>query len=205
MQTDFVSWYDGHPDYPRTWPLEAEQVAVLGNGNVALDVSRILSKHADDLLVTEIPDNVYEGLKASPTTATSSGRRGPAQMKFTRSACRELAHSRDVDIVLYEEDFQFDEASEEAMERTRRPKVMMKTLRGWLEDQKNNEADRIRRLHLHFLHSRTRFSAKTARSWVCAWSATNWTARAASSAPASTWITRAGRLPRHRLLWFRAT
>ena len=48
---------------------------------------------------------------------------------------------------------------------------MMKTLRGWLEDQKNNEQTASRRLHLHFLHPRTRFSAKTARSWVCAWSA----------------------------------
>ncbi|MEY5057688.1 MAG: hypothetical protein RI987_492, partial [Actinomycetota bacterium] len=43
---DFVSWFDGHPDVPRTWPLEAEQVAVLGNGNVALDVARMLAKHA---------------------------------------------------------------------------------------------------------------------------------------------------------------
>ena len=56
---EFVSWYDGHPDYPRTWPLEAESVAVIGNGNVALDVSRILAKHPEDLLPTEIPDNVY--------------------------------------------------------------------------------------------------------------------------------------------------
>lgn len=151
---DFVSWYDGHPDYPRTWPLEAEQVAVLGNGNVALDVSRILSKHADDLLVTEIPDNVYEGLKASPVTDVHVfGRRGPAQMKFTPLELRELAHSRDVDIVLYEEDFQFDEASEEAMEKNAQTKVMMKTLRGWLEDQKTNEQTASRRLHLHFLQS----------------------------------------------------
>ena len=52
---DFVSWYDGHPDYPRTWPLNAKEIAVLGNGNVALDIARVLSKHADDLLVTEIP------------------------------------------------------------------------------------------------------------------------------------------------------
>src|SRR5690606_38122475 len=42
---DFVSWYDGHPDVPRTWPLDAEKVAVLGIGHVALDVARILAKH----------------------------------------------------------------------------------------------------------------------------------------------------------------
>ncbi len=41
---DFVSWYDGHPDYPREWPLEAKSVAVLGNGNVALDVARMLAE-----------------------------------------------------------------------------------------------------------------------------------------------------------------
>ena len=47
---EFVSWYDGHPDVPRTWPLEAQSVAVLGVGNVALDVARILAKHVEDLL-----------------------------------------------------------------------------------------------------------------------------------------------------------
>ena len=45
---DFVSWYDGNPDYPRTWPLKAREVAVLGVGNVALDVARVLAKHAED-------------------------------------------------------------------------------------------------------------------------------------------------------------
>jgi ferredoxin--NADP+ reductase len=44
---DFVSWYDGHPDVPRTWPLTAQSVAVIGNGNVALDAARMLAKHAD--------------------------------------------------------------------------------------------------------------------------------------------------------------
>ena len=71
---DFVSWYDGHPDVPRTWPLEAQHVAVLGAGNVALDVARILAKHADDLLPTEIPANVYDvpqGLARSPTCTCS--------------------------------------------------------------------------------------------------------------------------------------
>ena len=81
---DFVSWYDGHPDVPRDWPLDAKEIAVIGNGNVALDVARMLVKHADELLVTEIPDNVYQGLKNSPVTDVHVfGRRGPAQVKFT--------------------------------------------------------------------------------------------------------------------------
>ncbi|SLE80463.1 NADPH-ferredoxin reductase FprA [Mycobacteroides abscessus subsp. bolletii] len=152
--SDFVSWYDAHPDYPREWPLNAKEIAVLGNGNVALDVARVLSKHADDLLVTEIPANVYEGLKASPVTDVHVfGRRGPAQIKFTPLELRELAHSRDVDIVLYDEDFQFDEASEEAMTTNSQVKVMMKTLNKWREEQKETEQTASRRLHLHFLQS----------------------------------------------------
>src|SRR5699024_2441541 len=96
---DFVAWYDGNPDYPRTWPLEAEQVAVIGNGNVALDVSRVLAKSADELLRTEIPANVYEGLQAARTTDVHIfRRRGPAQDKFSplaaRSAALRFAHLR---------------------------------------------------------------------------------------------------------------
>ena len=80
---DFVSWYDGHPDVPRRWPLEARHVAVIGNGNVALDVARMLSKHPEDLAYTELPPNVFELLLANPVTDVHLfGRRGPAQVKF---------------------------------------------------------------------------------------------------------------------------
>ncbi|MDN3903670.1 FAD-dependent oxidoreductase [Arthrobacter sp. YD2] len=149
---DFVSWYDGHPDVPREWPLDAKEVAVIGNGNVALDVARILSKHADDLLTTEIPANVYEGLKKSPVTDVHIfGRRGPAQVKFTPLELRELSHSRDVDIVLYPEDFEFDEGSDEAIRTNNQTKTMVNTLTNWLVEEQDTGASR--RLHLHFLHS----------------------------------------------------
>jgi ferredoxin--NADP+ reductase len=153
---DFVSWYDGHPDVPREWPLEAASVAVLGNGNVALDVARILSKHADDLLVTEIPDNVYAGLKASPVTDVHVfGRRGPAQVKFTPLELRELSHSKDVDIILYAEDFEFDEESDRQIQTNNQTKTMVGTLTNWIAEQPEDlsELTASRRLHLHFLHS----------------------------------------------------
>ncbi|OFI37357.1 pyridine nucleotide-disulfide oxidoreductase [Arthrobacter sp. SW1] len=152
---DFVSWYDGHPDVSREWPLEAKEIAVIGNGNVALDVARMLSKHADDLLVTEIPDNVYQGLKNSPVTDVHVfGRRGPAQVKFTPLELRELSHSNDVDIVLYPEDFEFDEASDEAIRSNNQIKTMVNTLTNWLvEEHAESEQPSSRRLHLHFLHS----------------------------------------------------
>ncbi|MEC5179236.1 FAD-dependent oxidoreductase [Arthrobacter sp. CG_A4] len=152
---DFVSWYDGHPDVPRDWPLDAREIAVIGNGNVALDVARMLVKHADDLLVTEIPDNVYQALKGSPVTDVHVfGRRGPAQVKFTPLELRELSHARDVDIVLYPEDFEFDEASDSAIRGNNQIRTMVNTLTNWLvEEHAEAEVPSSRRLHLHFLHS----------------------------------------------------
>ena len=149
---DFVSWYDGHPDVPREWPLEAQKVAVLGNGNVALDVARILAKHVDDLMPTEIPANVEEGLRRNPVTDVHVfGRRGPAQVKFSPLELRELGHVPDVDIVVYPEDFDFDEGSEEAIRSSNQTKQVVKTLTDWtLRDP--SELTASRRIHLHFLH-----------------------------------------------------
>jgi len=145
---DFVSWYDGHPDYPRTWPLEAESVAVIGNGNVALDVARILAKHPEDLLSTEIPENVYEGLKASPVTDVHVfGRRGPMQVKFTPLELRELGELRDVDMIVHEEDFDYDEASKRAIESNKQVLVIDKVLTQWRQREVGQAS---RRLHLHF-------------------------------------------------------
>ena len=149
---DFVSWYDGHPDVPRTWPLEAEQVAVLGAGNVALDVARVLAKHADDLLPTEIPQNVYDGLKSSPVTDVHVfARRGPAQAKFSPLELRELGHVPDVDVVVYPEDFEFDEGSMAAIHSSNQTKQVVKTLTDWTLKEPE-ELTASRRIHLHFLH-----------------------------------------------------
>lgn len=145
---DFVSWYDGHPDVPREWPLEASSVAVVGNGNVALDVARMLAKHADDLLPTEIPANVYSGLKASPVTDVHVfGRRGPAQAKFSPLELRELGELNDVDMVVYDEDFVIDEASQNAIETNKQVFVLMKVMNAWRERESSTAS---RRLHLHF-------------------------------------------------------
>ena len=147
---DFVSWYDGHPDYPRTWPLKAEQVAVLGNGNVALDVARVLAKQADDMLTTDIPANVYEGLKASPVTDVHVfGRRGPADIKFTPIELRELGEVKDVEIVLCPEDFPEGWFNEDAEGVTNQHRVMARVMQSWLERESEPAK---RRLHLHFWH-----------------------------------------------------
>ncbi len=150
---DFVSWFDGHPDVPREWTLDAESVAVLGNGNVALDVARILAKHAEDLLPTEIPDNVHAGLEASKVTDVHVfGRRGPAQVKFTPLELRELGELRDVDMVVYDEDFDYDQASLDAIASNKQVKVIDRVLQQWRTRPSANNAggEASRRLHLHF-------------------------------------------------------
>ncbi|EAR24672.1 ferredoxin/ferredoxin-NADP reductase [marine actinobacterium PHSC20C1] len=145
---DFVSWYDGHPDVSREWTLDAAEVAVVGNGNVALDVARMLAKHADDLLPTEIPANVYDGLTASPVTDVHVfGRRGPMQVKFTPLELRELGELNDVDMVVYEEDFDYDAASKAAIESNKQIMVLDRIFTKWRGQEKGTAS---RRLHLHF-------------------------------------------------------
>ena len=150
---DFVSWFDGHPDVPREWPLDAASVAVIGNGNVALDVSRMLAKHAEDLLPTEIPDNVHQGLVASNVTDVHVfGRRGPANVKFTPLELRELGELRDVDMVVYDEDFDYDDAARAAIASNKQVMVIDRVLQSWRKrDSVNNAGGTAsRRLHLHF-------------------------------------------------------
>lgn len=153
---DFVSWFDGHPDVPRTWPLEAKSVGVIGNGNVALDVSRMLVKHAKDLLVTEIPENVHAGLEANPIEELHLfGRRGPSYVKFTPLELRELGEVRDVDMVLNERDFDFaDPYADEVLAKNKQVVVINRVMKKWLDDQRTREAEGTepasRRLHMHF-------------------------------------------------------
>ena len=144
----FVNWYDAHPDFERNWDLSAKEIAVLGNGNVALDVARVLSKPAEAMLSTDIPDNVYQGLRASQATDVHVfGRRGPAQVKFSPLELREAVHIEGVDTIVYDEDFQYDEGSQQAIDSNNQTRVMVKTL----EDLRSNEVTGAkRRLHPHF-------------------------------------------------------
>ncbi len=100
--TDFVNWYCGHPDIdPGAFTLDAEAVAVIGVGNVAVDVARILSRHPDELRETDISQPVLEALQASKVREVYMiGRRGPAQAKFTTKELRELGELDGVDVVV---------------------------------------------------------------------------------------------------------
>lgn len=150
---DFVSWYDGHPDVPRTWPLEAEKVAVLGVGNVALDVARILAKTADELLPTEIPPNVHAGLAANKALEVHVfGRRGPAQAKFSPMELRELDHSPSIEVIVNPEDIDYDDGSIATRRANKQADMVAKTLENWAI---RDTGDRPHKLFLHFFESPT--------------------------------------------------
>ncbi|WP_172119842.1 FAD-dependent oxidoreductase [Actinomyces faecalis] len=150
---DFVSWYDGHPDHPRTWDLSAREVAVIGVGNVGLDIARVLAKHPEDLMTTEVPANVAEILRTSPVTDVHVfGRRGPAQVKFTPLELRELGKQPDVDVTVDEEDFEYDAGSEEALRSSNQQRQVVKALEGYAM-QEPEDLTASRTIHIHLFQA----------------------------------------------------
>jgi ferredoxin--NADP+ reductase len=108
--TDFVNWYCGHPDVdPGRFTLDAESVAVIGVGNVAVDVARILIRNPEDLRETDVSQPVLDALMASKVREVHMiGRRGPAQAKFTTKELRELGELGGVDVVVGEGEADLD-------------------------------------------------------------------------------------------------
>ncbi|MBM7515636.1 FAD-dependent oxidoreductase [Nocardioides nitrophenolicus] len=145
---DFVSWYDAHPDVPQTWPLDATSVAVLGVGNVALDVARVLAKTGDEMLVTDIPAHVHAGLKAKTVTDVHVfARRGPAYAKFSPLELRELNHSPNVEVIVHPEGFDVDEHGMAHIAEHKSQKMVLNTLTSWVGADPVGKPHRI---HLHF-------------------------------------------------------
>ncbi|WP_182380171.1 FAD-dependent oxidoreductase [Nocardioides sp. WS12] len=145
---DFVSWYDAHPDAPQTWPLDAKSVAVVGVGNVALDVARVLAKTGDEMLTTDIPQHVYEGLAAKTITDVHVfARRGPAYAKFSPLELRELNHSPNVEVIVHPEGFDVDKHGMEHIAQHKAQKMVLNTLASWVGADPVGKPHRI---HLHF-------------------------------------------------------
>jgi ferredoxin--NADP+ reductase len=100
--TEFVGWYNAHPDYrDRAFDLSQEVAVIIGQGNVAIDVCRILAKTVDELKHTDIAEHALDCLAASRIREIHLiGRRGPAQAKFTTKEFRELGELADCDPVV---------------------------------------------------------------------------------------------------------
>src|SRR4051795_1230398 len=104
--TEFVAWYNGHPDYrDRQFDLSAKRAVVIGNGNVAADVTRLLTRSPTELEETDVADHALEALRESRIEeVVVLGRRGPAQAAFTSAEVRELGGIEGVDIHVSSDD-----------------------------------------------------------------------------------------------------
>lgn len=117
--TEFVAWYNGHPDYrDLSFDLSQERAAVVGVGNVAADVARILCRTPEELAATDIADYALEALGASRIREVYVlGRRGPAQAAFTNPEVRELGDLPGADVTAHPEEVELDPLTREALQR----------------------------------------------------------------------------------------
>lgn len=152
--TAFVAWYNGHPDFrDQQFDLSQERVAVVGVGNVAVDVARILCRTPEELATTDIADYALEALRHSRVREVYMlGRRGPAQAAFTNPELKELGELKGADVLVPPEEAELDHLSQEELvnkgERATKRKVEM--LQGYAGRQPTGKP---RRLIMRFLVS----------------------------------------------------
>jgi ferredoxin--NADP+ reductase len=147
---DFVAWYCGHPDNAeRRFVLNAHSAVVIGAGNVAVDVARVLAKTSDELrAATDMSDDVLDVLAASSISDIHLvARRGPVHAKFTTKELRELGELSNAEIVIDPAQLRLDDADRAVLERD---KVARRNLDVLLEWAQRPVVGRARRLHLHF-------------------------------------------------------
>ena len=152
--TEFVAWYNGHPDFRDCqFDLSKERVAVVGVGNVAVDVARILCRSPAELATTDIADYALDALRESRVREVYLlGRRGPAQAAFTNPEIKELGELADADLVVRADEVELDEASRTAVERSRDRATTKKVeiLQGYA---RQTPTGKPRRLNVRFLVS----------------------------------------------------
>jgi ferredoxin--NADP+ reductase len=150
--TDLVAWYCGHPDADRV-TFEAllptvTSAVVVGIGNVAVDVTRVLAKSVPELDHTDMPQYVFDTLARSQLTDVHVlGRRGPAQAAFTTKELRELGELVDADVIVRPEDMVLDELSEATAASDRAVSRNIDVMRQW---STRPATGKRRRIHLHF-------------------------------------------------------
>lgn len=151
----FVDWYNGHPDAAdRDFLLHAQQVAVVGAGNVALDVARMLVCSPDEIASTDVPDRVLDAFCNSQITDVHViARRGPVQAKFTPVELRGIGDLVNADVVIRPEEVLLTDDDENRISSNRQLRTNVAMLREWAQRPLQG---RPRRLHIRFLHSPVR-------------------------------------------------
>ena len=157
--TEFVAWYNGHPEYrDREFDLSQEHVVVVGVGNVAVDVCRILCRTQEELMATDIADHALEALRHSKVkTVTMLGRRGPAQAAFTSPEAKELGELADCDLIIYPEEAELDPLSKASLADADRG--TLRTVELIQEYAQREPQGKSRQLILRFLASPTELIA----------------------------------------------
>jgi ferredoxin--NADP+ reductase len=119
--TEFVAWYNGHPDFQHLeFDLFVERAVIVGNGNVAIDVARMLALTPDELAPTDTTDAAIEAISTSSLQEiVMLGRRGPAQASFTPPELQELGELAGADLLVDPAELELDEASRKALEADR--------------------------------------------------------------------------------------
>jgi ferredoxin/flavodoxin---NADP+ reductase len=147
--TELVAWYNGHPDYQGLrFDLSAERAVVVGAGNVALDVVRMLALAPEEIRPTDTTDEAIEAILGSGIKElVLLARRGPAQAAFTTPELKELGELADADIVVDPADLELDEASEAALEHDTNARRNVEVLR---EYAARSPAGKLRTIRLRF-------------------------------------------------------
>lgn len=148
----FVSWYSGHPDHSGLTPrLDHPGVAVVGAGNVALDVARVLARSADEMAETDVPDHVLDVLRSSAVRDVHVLiRRGLQHVRFTPAELRQIGELAHADLVVHD-DGQLAAGVPEPDDKRQKQNLAM--LHRWAGATPEG---RPRRVHLHFLRSPVR-------------------------------------------------
>lgn len=142
----FAGWYNAQPEYRDLAPLlDHQAVAVIGNGNVAIDVARVLIKSEGEMAASDLPRHVAAAIRSSPLTDVHVfGRRGPNQAKFTNVELREMGELEECDSLVDEAQLPA-EASGEDERDLRLKKKNLETLRGFTDG-----GTKPKRVHFHF-------------------------------------------------------
>jgi ferredoxin/flavodoxin---NADP+ reductase len=153
--TQFVAWYNGHPDYRELeFDLDCERAIVIGNGNVAADVARMLALTREELAVTDIADYAIEPLAESAIREiVVLGRRGPAQTSFTNPELLELGEMTDADVFVDPRDVELDPLSREWLEGEGADLTKRKNVEILTEYSRREPEGKRKRIVLRFLVS----------------------------------------------------
>ena len=152
--TEFVAWYNGHPEYvDREFDLSRESVVIVGVGNVAVDVARILCRTPEELAKTDIADHALEVLRESRVRRVYMlGRRGPAQAAFTNAEVKELGEMPGAECSVLAEEMELDPSTKQKLEE-KPDKITTRKLDILSGMVGRSEPDKPRKLQIRFLVS----------------------------------------------------